>query len=87
MKVLKKIPFNHDQKDYEIKVLYDDSNIRIVSFLNNRPANGFRYQIIIPKNADMEKLLKVENFSEFIDLSKKDITEKRWQKFSILFDN
>lgn len=75
----KKIPMTFEGKDYEIRVLYDDTTINVVAFLNNHPANGFRHQIKLSKKWDVKKILKTEMIEELIEISKRDITEKRWK--------
>jgi len=85
MNIFKKIPFTHDDERYEIRIFYDDETINIAAFTNNYPANGFRYQIKIPKKVNVEKLLNLDNFREFIEMSKIDIIENRWEKFKALF--
>jgi hypothetical protein len=77
MKLYKKIPLEHAGKQYEIRILYEDNRINIVSFLDNRPANGFRYQIQVPKNAEIQKLLKHGDFSHLIDNAREDIKKDR----------
>jgi len=69
-----------EEKDYEIRVLYDDTAINAAVFLNNHPANGYRHQIKIPKRFDIEKILQSDAVKELVDKSKNDITEKRWEK-------
>jgi len=81
MKLFKKIPFSHENKQYEVRVLYDDDTINIVTFSDNHPANGFRYQIKLPKNTSFEKLLCLDNFQTWIEISKVDIIENRWERF------
>ena len=85
MQLFKKIPFNHGEKKYEFCIFFEENLINISTFQNNYPANGFRYQIQIPKNVEIGKILVEENFSDFIDLAKTDIIENRWQKFTQLF--
>jgi len=75
----KKIPLTFEERDYEIRVLYDDTNINVVAFLDNHPANGFRHQIKLSKKWDVNKILKTEMIEELIEISKGDITEKRWK--------
>jgi len=41
MILFEKIPMTYGDKDYEIRVLYDDATINVVAFHNNYPANGF----------------------------------------------
>jgi len=76
----KKVPFSFEEKNYEIRVFYDDKTINIVAFRNNYPANGFRHQIKISKNLSVEEIVNQKVINELIEISKKDIFEKRWER-------
>ena len=78
MNLFKKIPFRSDGKEYEIRILYEQNIINIAPFLNNYPANGFRYQIQIPKSADITKLLDENLYLHLLDQCRDDITQNRW---------
>lgn len=80
MILFKKIPMKFEEKDYEIRVLYDDTIVNVVAFLNNHPINGFRHQIQVPKKFDVKKILKTDAVQELVEISKNDIIEKRWEK-------
>jgi hypothetical protein len=79
MNLFESIPFHWDNKDYQIRILYDDSVINVAAFLNNRPINGFRYQIQIPKSCNAEKVLEKHPVPDLVEACKKDITENRWE--------
>ena len=81
MKLHEKIPVNCEGKDFEIRVLYDNTTINVVAFHNNHPANGFRHQIKFQKKLACEEIVKRDAVKELIELSKKEITEKKWEKF------
>ena len=81
MKLYEKIPVKFEGKDYEIRVLYDDTTINVVAFLNNHPANGFRHQIQFPKKFDGETIVTSEAVKGLVELSKKDVLEKKWETF------
>ena len=78
----KKVPYSFTEKDYEIKVFYNTNTINIVAFKNHYPANGFRHQIKISKNLVMKELLQNKVIDEFIEICKRDISEKRWDRLS-----
>ena len=78
----KKVPFSFEEKNYEIKVFYDDKTINIVAFRNNYPANGFRHQIKTSKSIAIEEILKQKVIDELIEICKKDIFEKRWERLT-----
>lgn len=82
MKLFKKIPMRFEEKGYEIRVLYDDTMINVVAFLNNHPVNGYRHQVKLPKNCNLQGLLEKYPVNELVEISKNDITEKRWEKLS-----
>ena len=80
----KKVPFSFEEKNYEIKVFYDNKTIDIVAFRNNYPANGFRHQIKISKSIPIEEILKQKVIDELIEICKKDISEKRWERLTTI---
>lgn len=80
MILFEKIPMKFEEKDYEIRVLYDDTIINVVAFLNNYPVNGFRHQIKIPKKFDVKRILKTDAVKELVEMSKNNIIEKRWDR-------
>ncbi len=84
MILYKKVPFSFEEKNYEIKVFYDDKIINIVTFKNNYPANGFGHQIKTSKNLPVEKILKQKVIDESIEICKKEISEKRWERLTAI---
>ncbi len=77
-----KIPMPFEGRIYEIRVLYNDSTINVAAFLDNHPANGYRYQVKLPKRCDVKAILEKYAVTELIEKSKDDIIEKRWEKLS-----
>jgi hypothetical protein len=80
MLLYKKVSYSFAERDYEIKVFYDNNTINIVAFKNHYPANGFRHQIKISKNLVMKEMLQQKVIDEFIEICKRDISEKRWER-------
>ncbi len=68
-------------KTQNLKNLYYNT-INIVAFKNHYPANGFRHQIKISKNLVMKELLQNKVIDELIEICKRDISEKRWDRLS-----
>ena len=85
MELIRKIPFTSEDKPYEIRVLTDNNIINIVAFHRNRPANGFRYHVQIPKNIQPKQVLEAEPLREMIERSKDDIYTGRWEKMRAHF--
>ena len=81
MILFKSIPFTFEEKDYVIKVFYSDTLINILVFRNNYPVNGFRHQIKISKDLSVKELLRRNVIDEIIEVARKDIFEKRWERF------
>lgn len=80
MTLYKKIPFVWDNKDYEIRVLYDENVINVAAFLNSRPANGFRHMVKISKQWDVNKILESKAVAYLVGICRKDIEENQWEK-------
>ena len=81
MILFEKIPIPFEGRNYEIQVLYDDTTINVVAFLNNHPANGFRHQVKISKQVDIKGVLETGAAKELVEMCKNDIIEKRWRKW------
>lgn len=86
MELFKKIPMTFEDKEYEIRILYDDSRINVVAFFNNHPANGYRHQIILPKKCNVRRILEKDAVTRLVEVSKDDITRKHWEEFSKVFN-
>ncbi|MDX2495245.1 MAG: hypothetical protein QNK27_09820 [Desulfuromusa sp.] len=82
MQLLKKVPLMHQNKDYEIRVLFEDNVINAVVFYDNRPANGYRHRILLPEDCNVNNLLATEIVDELIAISKSDVTEGRGDKLT-----
>jgi hypothetical protein len=74
------IPYTSGEEDFEIRIYYNDVTINVVAFLNNHPANGYRYQVKTPKGCDAKKVLEKSPVPELVETCKNDIKEKRWEK-------
>ena len=80
MNPFKKVPFIFEEKVYDIKVFYSDTLITVVAFHNNYPANSFRHQIAVSKKVSVRKLLENDLLDEIIEVSKRDIVERRSER-------
>ena len=82
MELYKKTSLTWNNEIYEIRVLYDDSLINVLAFHNNHPAHGFRHQIRLQKNCNVQEILKQNIVGELVEISKNEIVENRWGKIS-----
>jgi len=78
MDLFNSIPVTFEGTDYEIRILYDDTTINVVAFLNGHPVNGYRYQVKVPKESSVKKILENHPVPELVQYCKNDIEEKRW---------
>jgi hypothetical protein len=76
----KDVPFTFEGEDYKIRVFYDENSINILAFKNHYPASGFRHQIKIPKNVPVKNVLNQDVINEYVEICKKDISEKLWER-------
>ena len=77
MQLIKKVPLTYQNKNYEIRLLFEDNMINAVVFHDNRPANGYRHRVLLPKNCNVNKMLATEIVDELIEISKADVIEGR----------
>ena len=68
MTLFEKIPMSFEGRNYEIRVLYDDTTINVVAFLNNHPANGLRHQVKISKQVDIKGVLEMDAANELVEM-------------------
>ena len=80
MTFYREIPFAWEGENYQIKIFFEEKLINIVAFKNKHPANGIRHQILIPKYASVNEVLANNTLDEFVEMCKKDISEKRWER-------
>lgn len=78
MTLYKKIPWDFEQDKFEICIYHDKNIISIIMFKDNHPANGFRYQMQIPKDLEIQKVLNNDSYSHLIEYCKQDTIEGRW---------
>jgi len=82
MKLFKSSPFQSDDKEYEIRIYYDERAINVLAFRDDFPANGYRYQVKIPKACSPENVLSLHSVPELVAKCKNDIQEKTWDSLS-----
>lgn len=83
----KKIPWEYKETKYEIRIYYDKNIISIIAFKENRPANGFRYQMQIPKTMAIEKILNSDTYSHLIEYCKQDVVDGRWNLSELMIQS
>ena len=86
MELFETIPFNFEKDSYDIRIYYDDETINVLAFYKNRPANGYRYQIKIPKGYDVKNILEKFPVTNLVENCMSDIKEKSWEEFNKVFD-
>ncbi len=79
MILFEKIPMRFEEKEYQIRVLYDEKTINVVAFHHNHPVNGLRHQIKIPGKCNVRAALAKGVAADLVEMSKKDIIQHRWQ--------
>jgi len=84
MELFNSIPYTFENKDFEIRVYFDDVTINVVAFLNGHPANGYRYQVKIPKKCNVKMVLENYPMAELVEVCENHIKEKRWDKLSTI---
>ena len=78
MELFSSIPFEFEKTNFDIRILYDDTTVNVLAFLNGYPANGYRYQMKVPKECDSKVILEKHAVPELVEKCKNDIREKTW---------
>ena len=86
MGLLKSASFEFEGQKYEIRIWCDESKIYVKAFLNNKPANGYTYQVDFPSKFVVENRFEINLIEDFIEMAKNDIFEKRWIKLLKLLE-
>jgi len=82
MNLFKSISFTIEHKEYDIRIFYTKTAINVVPFLKGYPANGYRYQVKIPKKCNAKKVLENSAVPELVATCQKDLKENNWQQLS-----
>lgn len=85
MELFKKIPMEHEGQAYEIRVLYETGLINVLAFRGNRPANGYRFQVQIPKKCDPQQVFNQNPVTDLVEACKKQIENRPWETLSQVF--
>ena len=80
MDLFDSIPYTFGEQNFEIRLYYNDTIINVVAFLRGYPANGYRYQVKIPKGCDAKGVLEEHPVPELVEACKRDIKENKWDK-------
>lgn len=86
MELFDSMPYKFDKKEYEIRIYFNDVSINVAAFFSGYPANGYRYQVKIPKGCDTRKVLETSTVPELVEACQKDIKEDKWDKLSRIID-
>lgn len=74
-------PFQHEGKEYEIRVTSDGITVQIRIFLDGVPANGYVYQVNSTTAFDLKKIIGMDAITYLIDMAKEDVKQQRWENF------
>jgi hypothetical protein len=69
------VKFNHNDKTYEIRVICDGDTVYVKAFLNNKPANRYRYSATLKNATDIKKILGIDAVNYLIEKAKQDIID------------
>ena len=72
------ISLRFEEKDYQIRVLYDEKTINVVAFHHNHPVNGLRHQIKVPGKCDIRTALAKGAAADLVEITRQDIIQHRW---------
>jgi hypothetical protein len=65
--------FDHDGKTYEIRIICDGESVYVKAFVDNRPANRFRYSATIAVVQDMNQVTGTDAVKHLIEIAIQDV--------------
>ena len=69
------VNFNHNDKTYEIRVICDGDTVYVKAFLDNQPANRYRYSATLKKIENLKNILMIDAVNYLTDKAKQDIID------------
>lgn len=76
-----KIPFPHNDKDYEIRVEITQKEILVRVFLAGEPASGFTYLVSRDMSRDFESTTGYFMPDHLVEVAKDDIVSDKWGEY------
>ena len=68
--------FQHNGKDYEIRIISDGQSVFVKVFTEGKPANGIRYEATLETVHDAATVADLDVVKELIKTAQSDITKK-----------
>lgn len=65
--------FLHNGKQYEIRIASDGYSVFVRVFLDNKPANGIRYEVSLSTVFDASKAAELDLVKELVSTAEADI--------------
>jgi len=81
MKLNKKIPFEHEGKDWEIRIFSDGWKFKVKAYIDGRPANGYSYSVEMPTAFDLQTVTGTDAIQTLVDIAKEDVVRNKWEKY------
>lgn len=75
--------FQHDGKEYEIRVASNGHTIHVRAFFNEKPVNGYTYsvEVLTQVDAEMSGAL-IDPIEELIKTAISDVKNGIWERYS-----
>jgi len=81
MEIIKKIPFEFENNDYQIRIYSNAWDFEVKAFLNDKPANGYSYRVSLPTAIDLRMALELDAIQMLVEDAKRDVVEKTWERY------
>ena len=72
--------FNHDGKEYEIRIASDGHTIHIRAFLNGKPANGYTYSVEVLTKAEISGT-SINPYEQLVETAITDVKNGTWESY------
>lgn len=80
-KFVKMVPFEHEGKNYELRLFRQGWNFTVKAFLDGQEANGYSHSIALPTAFDLKQATGMDAIQMLFEDAKSDIREKLWERY------
>jgi hypothetical protein len=80
-RLVKTETFEHEGKNYDLKLFSDGWTFTVKSFREGREANGYSYAVVLPTAFDLNRVTGMDAVRVLFDNARNDIRERNWERY------
>jgi len=81
MNIIHTEQFQHEGKNYEIRLYGSGWDFTVEAYLDSKRANGYSYSVSLPTAIDLQRVHGLDSIKLLVEHAKRDIANKVWEKY------